>query len=50
MRWTLSAFSLFVGIVEMAEGSVFILVDPDDPLHGLKPTLSSSVLGVLMQP
>ncbi|MDQ6671294.1 MAG: hypothetical protein M3069_11190 [Chloroflexota bacterium] len=50
VQWTLSAFTLFAGIVEMAEGSVFILADPDDPLHGPKPTLSSSVLGLLMQP
>jgi len=49
--WSINAFSIFFpNAVTVQEGTLFTLADPNDPLHGVAPTLSSILIGILFQP
>lgn len=47
--WSVTVFSLF-GSTTVGEGTLYMLADPDDPINGVAPTLTSLVLGVLFRP
>jgi hypothetical protein len=49
--WTITGFSLFgIGTITVQEGTLFTLADPNNPLGGVAPTLSSVLIGILFQP
>ena len=51
VSWTITGFSLFgIGTITVQEGTLFTLADPDNPLGGVAPTLSSVLIGILFQP
>jgi hypothetical protein len=51
VAWSVTAFSIFFpNPVTVQEGTLFTLADPNDPLHGVAPTLSSVLIGILFQP
>jgi hypothetical protein len=49
VSWSVTAFSLF-GVITVDEGTLFVLANPDDPVNGVVPTLTSVLLGVLSRP
>ena len=51
VQWSITAFSIFFpSQVTVQEGTLFTLADPNDPVHGVAPTLSSILIGILFQP
>jgi hypothetical protein len=51
VSWTITGFSLFgIGTITVQEGTLFTLADPNNPLNGVAPTLSSVLIGILFQP